>query len=57
LSCEVEGQPLGGAMLKIEPREAQRILVPDTPDGAELLAAREVLERGTDELRRWRGYA
>ncbi len=57
LSCEVEGHPLGGGMLKIEPREAQRILVPDAPDGAELLAAREMLERGADELRRWRGYA
>lgn len=25
LSCELEGHPLGGGMLKIEPREAQRI--------------------------------
>lgn len=25
LSCEIEGHPLGGGMLKIEPREAQRV--------------------------------
>lgn len=27
LSCEIEGHPLGGGMLKIEPREAQRVAV------------------------------
>lgn len=27
LSCEIEGHPLGGGMLKIEPREAQRIAI------------------------------
>ncbi|MBV8299996.1 MAG: N-6 DNA methylase [Candidatus Eremiobacteraeota bacterium] len=57
LSCEVEGHPLGGGMLKVEPREAQRILVPGPAADAELRAAREVLERGSGELRRWRGYA
>jgi hypothetical protein len=56
LSCEVEGHPLGGGMLKVEPREAQRILIPGAAAPAELRAARELLERGTDELRRWRGY-
>ena len=57
LSCEVEGHPLGGGMLKVEPREAQRILVPGAPADADLRAARAVLELGTEELRRWRGYA
>jgi hypothetical protein len=28
LSCEIEGHPLGGGMLKLEPREAGRVLVP-----------------------------
>ena len=28
LSCEIEGHALGGGMLKLEPREADRILVP-----------------------------
>jgi len=28
LSCELEGHPLGGGMLKLEPREAGRILLP-----------------------------
>ena len=57
LSCEVEGHALGGGMLKLEPREAQRILVPGAPAARELSAARELLERGADVLRRWRGYA
>lgn len=29
LSCELEGHPLGGGVLKLEPREAGRILLPD----------------------------
>ena len=36
LSCELEGHPLGGGMLKIEPREAQRVALSfaskDDPD-------------------------
>jgi adenine-specific DNA-methyltransferase len=27
LSCEIEGHPLGGGMLKIEPGEAARLLL------------------------------
>lgn len=56
LSCEIEGHPLGGGMLKIEPGEAARILVPD-----ESLAIgeteREMLEAGIKLMRRWRHYA
>jgi adenine-specific DNA methylase len=29
LSCELEGHPLGGGMLKVEPREAMRIVLPE----------------------------
>lgn len=28
LSCEIEGHPLGGGMLKLEPREAARLVLP-----------------------------
>lgn len=55
LSCEVEGHPLGGGMLKVEPREAQRILIPEAPTAIALVAAADSLERGIDCMRRWRG--
>jgi hypothetical protein len=29
LSCEIEGHPLGGGMLKLEPREAAQIVLPE----------------------------
>jgi adenine-specific DNA-methyltransferase len=55
LSCELEGHPLGGGMLKLEPREASRIALPSAG----------ILERVDDEivadaigtLREWRHYA
>lgn len=28
LSCEIEGHPMGGGMLKLEPSEAQRVILP-----------------------------
>src|SRR5262249_55498642 len=38
LSCEVEGHPLGGGLLKLEPREASRVVLGDPatmlPDAA-----------------------
>lgn len=55
LSCEIEGHPLGGGMLKLEPREAARVLLPD----ASLLPRLS----GTDvedslvTLRTWRHYS
>ncbi|MEA3367396.1 MAG: SAM-dependent DNA methyltransferase, partial [Planctomycetota bacterium] len=54
LSCEVEGHPLGGGMLKIEPREASRIVLLDT----ESLSKRHValIKEGIDAMRRWRHY-
>lgn len=52
LSCEIEGHPLGGGMLKIEPREAGRIALPVTK-GA-LGDQVEVVLESIGELRRWR---
>ncbi|WP_246799164.1 N-6 DNA methylase [Rhizobium leguminosarum] len=46
LSCELEGHPLGGGMLKLEPREAQRILFqPYCYDWEVIREARQVLMR------------
>jgi hypothetical protein len=55
LSREIEGHPLGGGMLKLEPREAgQLLLVP-----AELLPsqAADELQNAVGTMRRWRHYA
>ena len=56
LSCEIEGHPLGGGMLKIEPREAQRLLLsmPTLLDDVERVS--DDLERGITVMREWRGY-
>lgn len=56
LSCELEGHPLGGGMLKLEPREAAQVRLPLK---AIHLNAQEatILEEATRELRRWRHYA
>ena len=56
LSCELEGHPLGGGMLKMEPREASNVLIPlDTPkfEASEL----RILKEATAEMRGWRNYA
>lgn len=55
LSCELEGHALGGGMLKLEPREAGRIVFPS----ADALANRdfEELEAAIGTLQRWRHYA
>lgn len=56
LSCEIEGHPLGGGMLKLEPGEAANVLVPmaDVP-----LAKRdvEIINGAIIQARRWRHYA
>jgi adenine-specific DNA-methyltransferase len=55
LSCEVEGHPLGGGMLKIEPGEAARILLPRA--NLQLSSeARTAMAQGVAALRRWRHY-
>lgn len=56
LSCEIEGHPLGGGMLKVEPREAQRLLLPTRAVLAEAEAYKEVIEHGIAVMRKWRGY-
>lgn len=54
LSCELEGHALGGGMLKLEPREAARILFPQTgiadrvPEGS--------FEDAIITMQRWRHY-
>ena len=55
LSCEIEGHALGGGMLKLEPREAARVLFP-----SEAVVGRdqdEELEDAVSLLRRWRHYS
>lgn len=53
LSCEIEGHPLGGGMLKIEPGEARRILL------SGMIAERDretanILHDGIHAMRSWR---
>ena len=55
LSCEIEGHPLGGGMLKLEPREAGRILIPDAEIKSELPI--ETLTAAVTTMRAWRHYA
>jgi adenine-specific DNA-methyltransferase len=54
LSCELEGHPLGGGMLKMEPREAGRVLLAqDDLDEEET----RTIQDGIATLRNWRHYA
>ena len=54
LSCELEGHPLGGGMLKLEPREAGRVLFA-APVLTKRLSA-SVLNEGVAIMQRWRHY-
>lgn len=54
LSCELEGHPLGGGMLKVEPREAANILIPASDRRG--LVRHDVVEEGLELLRSWRHY-
>lgn len=56
LSCELEGHPLGGGMLKLEVREAGRVLFPDPQFELDRSAKRDI-NTGLAEMRRWRHYA
>lgn len=54
LSCEIEGHPLGGGMLKLEVREAEKVLLSRrifTKSDERLLA------EGALDLKGWRHYA
>lgn len=55
LSCELEGHALGGGMLKLEPREASRILFPAKVINSPKKI--EILEDAVAALQRWRHYA
>jgi adenine-specific DNA-methyltransferase len=52
LSCEIEGHPLGGGLLKLEPSEASniRLLMFDGPDNGWT----ELIQQGVDVLKNWR---
>ena len=52
LSCELEGHPLGGGMLKLEPGEARRISL--LADDAIAPDDRRALLEGVEAMRRWR---
>jgi hypothetical protein len=55
LSAEIEGHPLGGGMLKLEPREAARIALPTKRLPLTSADLAEIQE-ATATLRRWRHY-
>jgi hypothetical protein len=55
LSAEVEGHPLGGGMLKLEPTEAVRLVIP----GKEFRLQKPEKQRlndAIDTMRQWRHY-
>ena len=54
LSCELEGHPLGGGMLKLEPGEASRLLLTE-PDAVSKDESEVVME-GVRSMRQWRNY-
>lgn len=53
LSCEIEGHPLGGGVLKLEPREALRVAVAPAGLGSETAA---LFQAGAEILRSWRHH-
>jgi adenine-specific DNA-methyltransferase len=54
LSCELEGHPLGGGMLKLEPREAANIVIPTSATISGLPTA--IVDGALSVLRQWRHY-
>lgn len=54
LSREIEGHPLGGGMLKLEPREATRILIPAQDLWPQIDT--DLVGDAVTTLRRWRHY-
>jgi hypothetical protein len=55
LSCEIEGHPLGGGVLKLEPGEATRIIL----HGGSVSSPSEsrLIEDAIETMKRWRHYA
>ena len=54
LSCELEGHPLGGGMLKLEPREAGNVVL--SRQVARTPRQEAQIAEGLDILRTWRHY-
>jgi adenine-specific DNA methylase len=54
LSCELEGHPLGGGMLKLEPREAGSVLFVEAQSKSK--SAIKVILDAVETMRRWRHY-
>ncbi len=54
LSCELEGHPLGGGLLKLEPREAARVLMAPSFQVGQM--ERRRIRDGIDRLWKWRHY-
>ena len=55
LSCEIEGHPLGGGLLKLEPREATQIVLP-SPKMLKQIEPK-IIDVAIDTMRQWRHYA
>ena len=55
LSCELEGHALGGGMLKLEPREAARVILPLNRAKTNRPAAE--IDEAVFTMRSWRHYA
>lgn len=55
LSCEVEGHPLGGGILKIEPGEAANVVLGNSSEQSN--SERQLLEEGIEVMRSWRHHA
>lgn len=55
LSCELEGHPLGGGMLKLEPREAARIVIPPVAGLRRWPTA--AVDAAVSVMRQWRHHA
>jgi adenine-specific DNA-methyltransferase len=55
LSCEIEGHPLGGGMLKLEPREATQVALPTAKTLRRAKTA--ILENALSTMRDWRHCA
>ena len=54
LSCEIEGHALGGGMLKLEPREAVRVLLPTSQEAGR--KPQPEIDDAVATLRSWRHF-